>query len=395
MTTAEHIYRILLWLYPAQHRKVYGPSMLQHAHDLSRVAQQRGRWHLAALWLRLMIDGILNAVIEHREAIMTAKRTVKPVPWLSVLLSIVPGLWIALSRRHADVLGPLLLILGGGYILLIVLGLPAIWWRKRQFPVWALLFVGMLTWLVPYKARTELLPQMSLPNIFSWETGIALLIIALTTTLFVVLLRGQHLPGSVWAFIGFMLLVNILGATIYLSIWLENDLQIRDLLPFLLVSLALLADGLMLVAVGLLAARRHGVLALLFIIGGYSYLFLDNDYLFGYPSRDWSGLPLYLITMSLLYLVLTPIALLRAKTRLGRALALFGPVLLFLILRLIVPILATGQSFAMLRLGDVGISLNILFTLMLAWVLYSYIGNLSQKAENDNHEPSPIIISII
>ena len=117
MTPAEHIYRVLLWLYPAKHRRAYGRPMLQHARDLNRAARQRGRRHVATLCLRLMIDGIVNAGIEHMEAIVTAKGTYKPVPWLSVLLAAVPGLWIALSRRHADVLAPLLLILGGGYIL--------------------------------------------------------------------------------------------------------------------------------------------------------------------------------------------------------------------------------------------------------------------------------------
>jgi len=239
------------------------------------------------------------------------------------------------------VFAPLLLILGGGYILAIVLGLPIIWWRRRPFPVWALLFIGMLTWFVPYKAGTELLQQMRLPYIFSWEMGFPFLNIMLATTLFLLLLRGQHVPGPVWAFMGFILLINILGTAVYGMIRLENDGQLPDL-QFLLVSLALLAQGMMLVALGLLAARQHGVLALLFVIGGYSYFFLDNDYLFGYPSRDWSGLSLYLVTISLLYLVLTPIILLRAKTHLRRALALFTPVLLFLLARLIVPILATG-----------------------------------------------------
>ena len=47
MALAERIYRLLLRLYPAKHRKDYGEPMLQHARDLRRAAQQRGRWQVA------------------------------------------------------------------------------------------------------------------------------------------------------------------------------------------------------------------------------------------------------------------------------------------------------------------------------------------------------------
>ena len=391
MSSAEQIYRVLLRLYPAKHRKVYGPSMLQHARDLNRTAQQRGSWHVVALWLRLLIDGIVNAVIEHREAIMTTNGKYKPVPWLSVLLAAIPGLWVALSKRQGDELAPLLQILGGGYILLFAIGLPAMWWRRRQFPVWGLMFAGLLTWFLTYTAGHAILIQLNLPYVFGWGMGTVILNIALATALFVVLLRGQHVPGSVWALIGLIVLFQILGGNIYGSIILGNNIHIRKLLQFLLASLVLPAEGLMLVGVGLLVARQHGVLALLFVVGGYSYMFLDSDYLFGSRVRDWSGLSLYLVTVSLLVLVLMPVALLRAKTRLGRALAVFGPLLVFVVVRLALPIVATGRSFAALLPGDVGISLNVLLALIVGWFLYSHIGDVSHNAEYKDDMPTRVI----
>jgi hypothetical protein len=366
--------------------------MLQHARDLNRAARHRGRRHVATLCLRLMIDGIVNAGIEHMEAIMTAKGTYKPIPWLSVLLAAVPGLFIAFSRRYADLLAPALAILGIMYLVLLVFALPIVWWRRRRFPVWALLPAGMLMWFLTYTAGTgllqQLLQQMRLPyifgsGIFGSGMGIIFLNTALAIALFVVLLRGRRLTSAVWALIGLMALVNVLGAIIYGSIRLGGDLQMRELLQYLMASLALLAEGLMLVAVGLLAARQHGVLAILVVVGGYSYMFMDTDYLFGYPSRDWSWLPLYFVTVSLLYLVVTPVALLRAKTRLGRAFAVFGPVVVFLVIRLIIPFLAFRLPLEM-RPGDAVLSINVLLSLILAWLLYSHIGDASREARADD-----------
>jgi hypothetical protein len=351
MTPAERLYRVLLWLYPPKHRRAFGHLMLQHASDLSRAARQHSRRHEAALCLHLLVDGITNALIEHREAIMMARGPYKPVPWLSVLLAAVPGLWVALSRRHADVLAPLLLLLGGGYLLLFIFGLPAMWWRNRRFPIWGLMFAGALVWFLTYRAGMGVSQQMRLPHIFGWDIGVVFLNIALATILFVVLLRDQRLPNIVWVPVGLIGLINVLGAIVYGSIQLGNGAQMRDLLQYLMASLALPAEGLMFVAFGLLAVRQHGVLALLVVIGGYGYMFMDTDYLFGYPARDWIGLPLYLVAVSLLFLVLVPVALLRAKTRRGRALAVFGPAVAFFAVRLAVPILVTRRSIAVLRPG--------------------------------------------
>ena len=86
-------------------------------------------------------------------------------------------------------------------------------------------------------------------------------------------------------------------------------------------------EGLILVAVGLLAARRHGVLAILVVVGGYGYMCMDSDYLFGPTLREWAALTPYLAGMTLLYLVVGPVAFLRARTTVGRAAAVFVPVL--------------------------------------------------------------------
>jgi hypothetical protein len=394
MTLAEHIYRMILCLYPAKHRQVYKEPMLQHARDLSQAARRRGRWHVAVLCLYLFMDGIVNAGIEHVEAIMTASNGIKPAPWISVLLASLPGLLVVLSRWNSEHLGPLLPILGYLYLGLLLLVLPIMWWHRRQFPVWALLPAGALMWFLTYKAGTELSTQVNSFHILNlnWigmETGIALLSIVVIAAIFVVLLRGQRLPGSVWLVIGVMLFSNVILATLY-SLNVYGGGLFPGMIQYLTSSGIGLLEGLMLVAIGLLAARQHGVLALLVVVGGYSYMLTDTDYLFGYPFREWTGLSAYIATATVLYLVVVPVALLRARTRLGRALAVFVPVVAFHVVRLSVPLLVSQQLIT-LRPGDVVATINVILSLILAWVLYSYIADARREIQvEDSLEATPL-----
>ena len=395
MTLPEKVYRVLLWLNPTKHRQVYEQPMLQHARDLSRDAHQRGRWHVAMLYLRLIKDGIVNAGIEHMEAIMTANNRIKPAPWLIVLLASLPGLLAVLSRWNTELLRPLLPILGYLYLGLLLLVLPIIWWQRRRFPVWALLPAGALMWYLIYKAGTELAWQVNSLHILdlNWigmETGIALLSIVVIAAIFVVLLRGQRLPGSVWLVIGVMLFGNAIMATLYSLTVDGGDRLFFGLSQYFTTSGLGPLEGLMLVAVGLLAARQHGVLAILVVVGGYSYMFTDTDYLFGYPFREWTGLSAYFVTITILYLVVVPVAFLRAKTRLGRALAVFVPVVAFHVARLTVPLLVIQQPIQ-LHPGNVIATFNVMLSLILAWVLYSYFGDTSRDMQlNDSLEESPL-----
>jgi len=128
----------------------------------------------------------------------------------------------------------------------------------------------------------------------------------------------------------------------------------------------------MLVAAGLSAARQQGVQGLLVVVGGYSYMCADSDYMFGSPYRDWAGLSLYLVAMTVLYLVVTPVAFLRARTLLGRALAVFVPVVAFHVIRLTVPALVIQQPVGF-PTGDAVLSINVVLSFVLAWLLSSHV----------------------
>ena len=222
------------------------------------------------------------------------------------------------------------------------------------------------------------------------QAGIALLNLLIIIAVWVTMLRDRRLPRAVWILGGIMLAGNTVLAFLYS--WTE--FQAGGLLPgmvqyFTTPGLGPL-EGLMLVAVGLLLAREHGVLAVLVFVGGYSYMFADSDYLFGYPQREWVWLSIYFAGITFLYLVVTPIALLRAKTRLGRALAVFAPVVTFYIVRLIVPLLVIQQPLK-IRPGEVVATINILLSLFLAWVLYSHLGDSAGEAQpSGNLETSPL-----
>ena len=238
--------------------------MLQHARDLGRVARQRGPWHVAILCSRLLKDGIVNAAIEHVEVMRMASNRYTPVPWLSVILAALPGLLIAVSRRHATLLDPLLPILGYLYLALVLFAVPVVWWKKRRFPEWALLPAGTLIWFLTFAAGSGLwrlvdsLHIVDLQPIGNW-TWITLINLVLAATLFVVLLRNRRVPGSARLVFCIMVFGNVLMAVLYILATSGGTRLFLGVLQYLTTSGLGSLQGLMLVAVGLLAARQHGV----------------------------------------------------------------------------------------------------------------------------------------
>jgi hypothetical protein len=377
MTTAEHIYRALLRLYPEEHRQAYGKQMQQHARDLELAARERGRLYVAALYLHLLGDGLFNAGKEYWLAQRAAGGSIEPAPWTAVLLAAVPGLWKALP-------GPALPVLGAVYIALMVVFPLFGWLRDRRLPVWALLplgmLVGMLILVFKISVVTTVVPQATPISI---DVVFSLLMLALAAGIFAVLLRGRSIPAAANIVIALLLLSGLLSAVILSRTppWSPPWSYLRLQRPMLYLSwvLTMPAMALLLVAIGLPAARRHNVLALLVVIGGYGTMFVENDTLWGSPIQDWPGLPLYMAGMVFLFFVLAPVGLLRAKTRLGQAIAIFVPATIFLSARLAVPVLVIGQAYP-IRPGGVLRSVTVLLCLILGWLLFSYLGDIQHEA---------------
>jgi len=277
---------------------------------------------------------------------------------------------MALSRRHADLFGPALNVLGIVYIALFALVLTIMVWRRRSFPVWALLPLGMLAWALTFLAGTglaSLAGPVSVPGLSVAATTI--LNGMLVAGIFYTMLRGGRFPRSALIVVGLILLSGLLPL-VQLSQRAPGFLRPHEILAAALFEPL---QALMLVAVGLLAARRYNVLALLAVFGGYMLLFGDSDYLWGSPYRDWPGLPLYMAGMVFLFFVLAPAGLLRAQTDLGRATAVFAPAIIFLVARITVPAFVLGEA-ARIYPGDIMFSGSILLSLILGWILYRHVG---------------------
>lgn len=313
------------------------------------------------------------------------KPPVQPVSWPVCLLVALPGLFLAISRFNIEALRPFF----PATILVFVipaLAIPILWWRKRAVPVWGLLPGGAMAWLLVYYLATGLVALSPVRLRLEPLVIMNILQLALAAALFAVLLRDQRRSRRVWISAGLVALVTILTVVILARNDAGRPAYLNNPLAFL-IALSGPAEGLFLVALGLLAARRHGVLAVLAIMGGYVYLFTDSDYLLGYSLRDWPGLQPYLATMTFLFMVVAPVALLRARTAAGRAAGLFAPAILVLAARLVVPALAVNVPVS--RPGDILISITVFLSLVLGWVLYSDMGGAPRESPANGPVLSP------
>jgi hypothetical protein len=348
------IYRILMLIYPPSHRREYGPLMVQLFRDLSRDAfQQGGRLGLARLWLRASSDLLRSACAAHLDAIgevlMTTNATLKPVPWGQVLLVVVPSLLLAYARIYSQ-LWWLALI---SFTLVVLLALVWVAVQKR-LPAWGLLGLGFVaSWILLW---ADVLARNALGSRLSLDPTQQVLLVLIPVWILILLLAGGYKPGRVvhaWPWL--ILLLVVAGFTAYLGV------SVLHTAGFILLPVAL----------GLTLARRHGSLALLFVIGAKSWWLFDSDFYVVPVMRDMAFYPFYVLVLWLVFFGLAPLLLLRASSQRGRALGLLAPASLVLVAGLAVPWLV-DPGFHPLRiwLGSAGM---IAFTmLVLAFGFYLY-----------------------
>lgn len=366
MSLLMRLYRLWLRLYPTAHRQTYGSLMLRHAEDLVRDARRRGSWRLIQAIAWLAAETAVNAGRERWEELMDTPHRLHASSWLSVALAAWPGLWIALTRYSSEPTGPVLSFLGYGYLALVLVALPMTWWRQRRFPVWGLLPAGFLLWLGSFSAGNVLAEPfgpLGRGGRIDSATGQLLVEIVLIAILLVTLVRDQRLSRDAWLTIGLLIGLALVTAGVAL-------------------------EGLLFFCAGLWAARRHGAVATLVGVGGYAYLCLDRDYLFGAADPGWMGLPVYLTVASAVLLMVTPIALLRARSWLSQFLALLVPVGVFTIARLVAANLVLGRPLAV-SAGELAFSLMMATSLGLAAIVYrrAFAANADPSG---NVNPAPL-----
>ena len=101
---------------------------------------------------------------------------------------------------------------------------------------------------------------------------------------------------------------------------------------------------------------------------------------------------MYLAAITILYLVVMPMVLLRAKTKIGRALAVFVPLAIFFVLHFIVPLLVIQEPIRLMP-GEVVWVINILLSFVLAWVVYSEVGAKRVEAQTSSNTATAAMVN--
>jgi len=392
MSGGERLYRLLLYLYPRQHREEYGELMLLHVRDQLRDAREQGRWRILRLWASILLDTLRTAPVEH---LALAKESVvamqphknRPLPWWQIVLVILPGL--ALTVTLATPIGGVPFLAA---LLVVAVVAGAMWWRTQTFPAWAFLLVGFVAALAAFASAhgVATLVGRLWPDLRrQWRIyppqllGLVVAIVSGPTVLWLVgnaYRRGilaRVLP-SLTALLAIPLLSLLAGAlqgpfTSSLIVRWVLQAQIGPILvlPFILLGIPL--------------ARRHGLLAALFIVGSLVPIYgglVD-------PAEGIASLPIHPLLSWLarlaapaLVLVVAPLWFLRVRSSRWRRLGLLIPTAAAFAIGLVVSAIArryisisgfTHSEMLLLRLLQGALApLGLLLTLLLTFTLYDF-----------------------
>ena len=333
------LYRLLLFLYPAEHRREYAPWMAQTFGDLCRASYGQAKLPgLLSLWARVLKDLLATAWAEHVDALGIAslrRQPVAPLPWTKVALAALPGLVILANRLWGEVeflcldqervsacsavrhllawaglpdtfraatgssLLPALLCLAlvaGGFV------------RERRLPAWGFPALGVLLAALPMALMGLLVDPAAGPPPPVYDLVVSRLWPgALWATSLVVVARQRarfRMTVPAWLLLGLLVLLNPL--------------------LFMLVGVYLLFP----VAIGLLLARRGGLLAGLVVVAGL-YWMADGIFDPGYGMLIWSSNYAAELVVSSLpivsFLILPSIWVLRARSNWERMRGLLLP----------------------------------------------------------------------
>jgi len=311
--------------------------------------------------------------------------TNRPLPWWQIVLVILPGL--ALIPTLATPIGnlPFLVVL-----LAVAVAAGAMWWRTRTFPAWALLLVGFVAALAVFASVygvaawvDRMWPDLQRQWAIDPPQLLGLVAAIVVGPTLVLLVSNAHRHGvlnrilpPLAALLTIPLLSLLVGA---LQQPFTSLLSLRSVLwtqigPVLMLPFVLL---------GLPLARRHGLLAILFVVGSLALIYggyvdpaegvasLQNHPLLGWLAR---------LAAPALILVVAPLWFLRARSRRWRRLGLLIPVAAAFAIALIISGVArasipisgfTRSEMLLLRLLQGAFApLGLLLTLVIALILY-------------------------
>ena len=113
---SERVYRALLVVYPAEHRREYGEPIVQLFRD--RMRRDGDGFRTLGVWVQMVFDLVGSAFIEHRERAMWEGARVKRIALRSgefLLWSLVAAIGLHLLATLAVLIAGLVSLLTGWY----------------------------------------------------------------------------------------------------------------------------------------------------------------------------------------------------------------------------------------------------------------------------------------
>jgi hypothetical protein len=321
----RRLYAAAVWLYPWRFRAAFGAEMLGVFAEALAGAAQQGAGRVLALCAREATGLVVGLLEQYGRACGEAwarlrAQAVEP-SWAQALAATVPGLLIVSGYwvfRFIPGEGPQWLIvagwaLAGGFL---ALGASAAR-RGWRHTTWTLPALGLLACLAFLR-----MAQDSSAN--GWVSYGPLFVAALSA-LGMTHWRGLRLPRATWALLGVMVLLGLARATrqVMSQAYFGSEDPGAYRLYLFLAALMPAAVVVVLLVVGRLAARWHGLGAVLLLLGPCAALIdVLVDPTYGVRSSPVPGQALLaLVLRTLLYgglLVAAPLWLLRARTAAGQ-----------------------------------------------------------------------------
>ena len=317
---SRRAYARLLCLFPREHREEYGPSMLQAFTDqLREASHQAGVNGIITLWLRTLWDLGINVVKEqfsspHLTDGLLEAVTNTPLPWKGVALVLVPGLafFVAQLVQLSGQDWFYWMTYRAGYFLILPVVLVWIW--RGKFPIWGLVPLGVFfrtVWNLGYRAYNGEF-SYTYPKWFTWlnwgnpvgdltRIVITTLVFGSIIALVMLIIRRQKIQRRAWIWLGayIVLCAAYLAATYW--IYQSNGVLGWQILVDIAPSVLYQSIGLLvLILLGVFFARRHGMLAMLLVMG-----YLLPTVVYGRFVNFWVTLPDIVVNSYLLLISVT------------------------------------------------------------------------------------------
>lgn len=303
-----------------------------------------------------------------------ASQIITRKPWWQVGLTILPGLlFLVASIFNGAGVGRF------AFIVSIVLLLSAFWIVTRQrslseFPVWGIIPLGILAFWVSGFIVSFI---FSWPDTFAYILGVifSLGIVGLSVLIMIKYQRISHVPAITWGLIG-------LGGGVILFQWfVANGLSRFNSLPDWMMMAVLFSAGLLL-------AKEHGLYAVMLILPGGVFWMnfeVEPEIYFWDTHRFWNTI--FDLAMPLLFYVITPYGVLRARTVFGQALGLLTPIAIYYVALVsafsLVSVVAVSSGYNVMNAVSIAEPVTLLFLVFaFAGSLYSLISQQNLLGNN-------------